>query len=209
EVSPRAFASRRRIRTHAEWNVETHIVRAAGPTRDAILSCISFAALFVKVIARISPGRARPVRSVWAMRRVSTLVFPEPAPATMSRGVPVCRTASRWAGLRPSRRASAESPASDAEAEAPAAAASPPAAAGDGDAEPAAASAVASASGRGERTERKSKGELIAGRTYQPERTRPGSSEPGRAERRGGCRSADHGAGHCHGDDDGGDRSPA
>src|SRR5699024_6456566 len=42
-----------------------------------------------------------------AIRRVSTRVFPEPAPATTSRGPPVCVTASRWAGLRSSSRARA------------------------------------------------------------------------------------------------------
>src|SRR5699024_12137857 len=34
------------------------------------------------------------------MRRVSTLVLPEPAPATTSSGEPACSTAARCAGLR-------------------------------------------------------------------------------------------------------------
>ena len=38
------------------------------------------------------------------MRWVSTRVLPEPAPATMSSGPSAWMTASRWTGLRPSRR---------------------------------------------------------------------------------------------------------
>src|SRR6266508_2640666 len=40
------------------------------------------------------------------MRAVSTLVLPEPAPATISSGEPVCTTASRCCGLSPSSRVS-------------------------------------------------------------------------------------------------------
>ncbi|GAA2664201.1 hypothetical protein GCM10010428_14000 [Actinosynnema pretiosum subsp. pretiosum] len=36
------------------------------------------------------------------MRRVSTRVFPDPAPATTRRGEPACSTALRCAGLSPS-----------------------------------------------------------------------------------------------------------
>ncbi|CAB4537239.1 unannotated protein [freshwater metagenome] len=50
---PRRVASWRKIRTHAEWNVETHIDLAIGPTKSATRSFISPAALFVKVIAKI------------------------------------------------------------------------------------------------------------------------------------------------------------
>jgi hypothetical protein len=60
---PSVVASRRRIRTQAEWNVDTHMRPAAGPTRPATRSRISAAALLVKVIARISPARALPVAS--------------------------------------------------------------------------------------------------------------------------------------------------
>ncbi len=63
ERSPSVFASRRRIRTQAEWKVDTHMVRARSPTSSATRSRISAAALFVNVIARICPGRARPVAS--------------------------------------------------------------------------------------------------------------------------------------------------
>ncbi len=45
----------RRIRTQVEWNVETHMVRARGPTSWATRSRISAAALLVNVMARICP----------------------------------------------------------------------------------------------------------------------------------------------------------
>ncbi len=56
-------ASRRRIRTQAEWKVETHIARAAGPTRSTTRSRISAAALFVNVMASTWEARTRPVAS--------------------------------------------------------------------------------------------------------------------------------------------------
>ncbi len=45
------------MRTHAEWNVDTHIFWATGPTSAATRCFISSAALLVKVMARISNGR--------------------------------------------------------------------------------------------------------------------------------------------------------
>src|SRR5690606_1918042 len=99
-------ASRRRIRTHAEWNVETHIIRARPPTSSATRSRISAAALVVNVIARIEPGWAPRAAMSQAMRRVSTRVLPDPAPATTSSGPPTWDTAVRWASLRPSRSSS-------------------------------------------------------------------------------------------------------
>ena len=68
----------------AEWNVEIHIPSAESPTSAFTRSRISAAALFVKVMARIWLGHASRVCSSPAMRRVSTLVLPEPAPATIS-----------------------------------------------------------------------------------------------------------------------------
>ena len=53
---PSRFASRRRIRTQAEWNVITHMARDRGPVSAATRDAISPAALFVNVIARISGG---------------------------------------------------------------------------------------------------------------------------------------------------------
>ncbi len=78
------------MRTHVEWKVETHMRSASGPTSWRTRSRISAAALLVNVIARIWLGHALPVASRYAMRCVSTRVFPEPAPATISRGVPEC-----------------------------------------------------------------------------------------------------------------------
>ena len=60
ERIPSVLCSARKIRTHAEWKVEIHIVRATPPSICSKRSRISFAALFVKVMARISLGRARP-----------------------------------------------------------------------------------------------------------------------------------------------------
>ena len=58
DFSPTWAASRRRIRTQAEWKVETHIALARPPTSAATRSRISAAALLVNVIARIWPGCA-------------------------------------------------------------------------------------------------------------------------------------------------------
>jgi hypothetical protein len=80
--------SRRRIRTHEEWNVETHMMRARPPTSAATRSRISAAALLVNVIASTDPGWAPRAASSQAMRRVSTRVLPEPAPASTSSGLP-------------------------------------------------------------------------------------------------------------------------
>ena len=49
----------RRIRTQAEWKVETHISLARLPTRSITRPRISAAALLVKVMARIAPGCTR------------------------------------------------------------------------------------------------------------------------------------------------------
>ena len=106
----RAPISLRRMRTQAEWNVETHMIRARRPTSSSTRSFISAAALLVKVMARIEPGCALRSEIVQAMRRVSTRVLPEPAPATTSSGAPACTTAARWGSLRPSSRASADGP---------------------------------------------------------------------------------------------------
>jgi len=56
DLRPSRVASRRRIRTQAEWKVSTHIALARGPTSSETRSFISPAALLVKVIARIWPG---------------------------------------------------------------------------------------------------------------------------------------------------------
>ena len=51
-----------------------------------ILLNISFAALFVKVTAKISFGEALPDKIIWQILEVNTFVFPDPAPATIKRG---------------------------------------------------------------------------------------------------------------------------
>src|SRR5438067_512404 len=84
----------------------THMARARRPTSASTRSLISWAALLVKVIARIWPGWAAPVATRCAMRWVSTRVLPLPAPARIRSGPPACRTASRWGSFRPSRKAS-------------------------------------------------------------------------------------------------------
>src|SRR3954462_13716864 len=91
------------MRPQAAWNVITHDARAGGPMRSTSRSRISPAALFVNVIARISGGFTPTALSRCARRRVSTRVFPEPAPAITSTGPSVVSTASRWAGLRSCR----------------------------------------------------------------------------------------------------------
>src|SRR3954454_906011 len=100
---PSALPSRRRMRTHAEWKVETHIFWATGPTSAATRCFISSAALFVNVMARISNGDT-PSAMRWAMRCVSTRVLPDPAPATTSSGPEGWTTASAWSGFSPARR---------------------------------------------------------------------------------------------------------
>ena len=57
-MKPSLSISLRRIRTQAEWKVETHMIRARRPTSASTRSFISAAALLVKVIARIEPGCA-------------------------------------------------------------------------------------------------------------------------------------------------------
>ena len=92
------------MRTHAEWNVDTHIFWATGPTSAATRVFISSAALLVNVMARISNGLTPWSRMRWAMRWVRTRVLPEPAPATTSSGPSAWTTASDCTGLSPSSR---------------------------------------------------------------------------------------------------------
>src|SRR3954453_13312651 len=96
------------MRPQAEWKVMIQIARAIGPRLRSTRSFISVAALFVNVIARISFGFTPCAASRWATRCVSTLVFPEPAPAITSSGPSVVTTASRWAGFRSARYCSGD-----------------------------------------------------------------------------------------------------
>ena len=87
-----------------EWKVPSHgMPSAAAPASMATRSFISRAALLVKVTARMSHARARPVASVWAMRVVSTRVLPVPAPASTSTGPSIASTAARCSAFSPSR----------------------------------------------------------------------------------------------------------
>src|SRR3954453_9445284 len=92
------------MRAHAEWNVDTHMRRATGPTSAPTRSFISAAALFVKVIARISNGDTPRSLTRYATRCVSSRVLPDPAPAITSTGPSGALTASRWTGLSSERR---------------------------------------------------------------------------------------------------------
>ena len=60
-------------------------VAPVAPVTEKILSCISLAALFVNVIAKILYGDT-PFSIRLAIRYVKTLVLPEPAPASTSTG---------------------------------------------------------------------------------------------------------------------------
>ena len=68
----------------------------------ATRSCISRAALLVKVTARIWSG-ATPFSIRCATREVMTRVLPVPAPARIRTGPSVVSTAWRWGGLREAR----------------------------------------------------------------------------------------------------------
>ena len=100
-AKPIRSQSRRRIRTHIEWKVETHISCACSPTSAATRSFISLAALFVNVIAKIFHGCTASSAKIYAMRWVKTRVFPLPAPAMTRSGPCVCMTASFWRGFIP------------------------------------------------------------------------------------------------------------
>src|ERR1035438_5229721 len=96
----------RKIRTQREWNVQM-VGRESGAMASGVLdlgrslrtrSCISRAALLVKVTARIFPG-ATPLAMRWAMRNVMTRVLPVPAPARIRTGPFNVSTAWRCWGL--------------------------------------------------------------------------------------------------------------
>src|SRR5437773_1194952 len=91
------------MRPQAAWKVRIQIARAVRPSIRSRRSRISPAALLVNVMARISLGLTPQARMRWATRWVSTLVFPEPAPAMTSSGPSVCSAASRWASFSPAR----------------------------------------------------------------------------------------------------------
>ena len=71
------------------------------PTMPAILSFISLAAFLVKVNAMTLEG-SPPLARIHAILLVSTLVFPEPAPATISAGPSMSLTAFLCSAFSPS-----------------------------------------------------------------------------------------------------------
>ena len=86
------------------WKVDiVTFFASAFSTMPARRSRISFAALFVKVTASTCAG-STPCASRYATRMVITRVFPVPAPARISSGPSVVRTAISCSGLRSKRR---------------------------------------------------------------------------------------------------------
>src|SRR5574340_895222 len=89
------------MRLHSPWNVPIHMPRVLiGSIADRRVT-ISFAALLVKVTARMPCGLTAPVLIRYAMRVVSTRVLPLPAPARISADWCGSVTALRCSGLRP------------------------------------------------------------------------------------------------------------
>ena len=90
-----------KIRTHIEWNVPIHMSAETSPTKFPILSFISFAALFVNVIANMFHGFTcfSPIK--YAILCVNTFVFPLPAPAITKHGPSVFTTASYCLSFNP------------------------------------------------------------------------------------------------------------
>ena len=74
------------MRTQVEWKVLTQMLSAPKPTSWSTLSLISPAALLVNVMASIFHGFTCFSSIRYATLWVSTLVFPEPAPAKIRRG---------------------------------------------------------------------------------------------------------------------------
>ena len=97
-VSPLRSAYILRMRTHMEWMVLTHIRRVSAMAERR--SFISFAALLVKVMARIFSGGTPISPTRWAMRAVKTRVLPLPAPASTRTAPSVVSTGSRCSSFK-------------------------------------------------------------------------------------------------------------
>ena len=74
------------------WKVPTVILLPLSPTTETILSFISLAALFVKVVNNIFEGSIPLAIIYWALA-IITLVLPAPAVAVVSAGPFICLTA--------------------------------------------------------------------------------------------------------------------
>ena len=97
-VSPLRSAYILRMRTHMEWMVLTHMRRVSAMAERR--SFISFAALLVKVMARIFSGGTPISPTRWAMRAVKTRVLPLPAPASTRTAPSVVSTGSRCSSFK-------------------------------------------------------------------------------------------------------------
>jgi len=96
---PWSAARRRNCARAMAWKVPA--VMPLGTPSLARRVRSSPAALRVKVTARVCSASSRPSDAIHAIRRVSTRVLPEPAPARMASGAARLVTASRWVGSRP------------------------------------------------------------------------------------------------------------
>ena len=101
-------ASRRSSRAQSEWKVDSQTRLAASPMSASTRSRISCDALLVNVTASTWSGSACPSPMRYAMRKVMTRVFPEPAPARISTGPSRWSTASRCSGFSLSRKSMGE-----------------------------------------------------------------------------------------------------
>src|SRR5574341_415723 len=101
---------RRRIRTHAEWNVATSGARIpAGASSASTRRAISPAALLVNVTASTRLGSTPRTPRSQAIRWAMTRVLPLPAPASTRSGPSPAVTASRCGGFSSERSASRSS----------------------------------------------------------------------------------------------------
>ena len=101
---PCSAARRRSWANASAWKVPAV---TPGPTPSRATRPLSSAAAGrVKVTARTWRDSASSSRTRHAIRRVSTLVFPEPAGARIASGAAVAVTASRWRASRSSSNAS-------------------------------------------------------------------------------------------------------
>ena len=92
------------IRRATAWNVP--IVGRPSSANCESRVRISVAACRVNVIARDRSMSAEPDSARHAIRRVSTVVFPDPAPARTTTIPTGAVTAARWSGSRPASTAS-------------------------------------------------------------------------------------------------------
>lgn len=103
---PICSMSRRKIRTHRAWNVETQTSCADSPNSLPTRSRISRAALFVNVIAKTFQGWPLALQLNKLPGASIHGSSPEPAPAIISSGPSVSKTASCCLSFIPANRLS-------------------------------------------------------------------------------------------------------